>query len=102
MSSAGHVLDMIQRINNNRNLQVERHSQYTKVKKVYQKHEMKHTFLTDKNKLSAPEIEKLRLKIKCDIQREFKKRIVLTTALTPFALLFAGLIIWRLVTNWSL
>jgi len=78
MSYAGHVLDMISRIKQNRSLKEARKKRYAKVKEAYQKHLVKHIVAKDKNHLSEAEFELFKRKLK----RKFRNERIRATSLT--------------------
>ncbi len=87
MSSAGHVLDMIARIKNNRALKEQNLNKYRKIKAAYEKHADHHISFHDKNKLSEQESRKLLTTIRETIIQEQKKQLIKTIALIIFLIL---------------
>jgi len=73
MSSAGHVLDMIARINKNRALREKTRNRYQKVKEAYEKHSSTHHSLIDRTKLSTMESRELRKKIRMNLIQDNRK-----------------------------
>lgn len=75
MSYAGHVLDMINRFNDNRNLKLEHRIKYTKLKKAYQKVHHLYPEFRDRSKLKPKELKKLKSKIRYEILRENRRAL---------------------------
>ncbi len=87
MSSAGHVLDMIARMKNNRALREANLSKYKKINTAYQKHTEDHCIFYDKNKLSDIESIQLRNSIKHRIIKEQRNQLLKTTILIVFIII---------------
>ncbi|MCW3786134.1 hypothetical protein [Plebeiibacterium sediminum] len=81
MSSAGHVLDMIARMKNNRALKEQNLSKYQKIENAYQKHKNIHRAFYDKNKLSEKEIQILKNDIKQRMVTDQRNRLIKTVLL---------------------
>lgn len=99
MGSAGHADNSIGNYTNNRNLLKSNSNRYAKVKEAYLKAEARHQPYTNKNHLEKEELEIIRLKIRGQIIRERRRKILLTTLLTPFALAAITLLIRNLLTK---
>ncbi len=87
MSSAGHVLDMIARVKNNRALKEQNLSKYRKIKAAYEKQSDHHISFRDKNKLPEQESRKLRNSIREKLKQEQKKQLTKTIALISILVL---------------
>lgn len=87
MSSAGHVMDAINRLNNNRKLKQERHSKYAKVKEAYQTVKVKYPEFIDKNKLSTSELKKLKTKIRLEILQRERRAIKISISVAILIIL---------------
>ncbi len=81
MSSAGHVLDMIARVKNNRALKEQNLSKYRKIKAAYEKQSDHHISFRDKNKLPEQESKNLRNSIRERLKQEQKKQLTKTISL---------------------
>ncbi len=78
MSSAGHVLDMINRIKQNRLLKEAKRARYAKVKGANSKNSANHVATVDKNHLPAAELNLLKQKIRRGILKDRRRAIVIT------------------------
>ena len=78
MSSAGHVLDMINRIKQNISLKEAKKARYAKVKGIYHKHLSKHMAAVDKNHLPDAELNLLKQKIRRKIKNDRVKATIIT------------------------
>ena len=86
MSSAGHVMDAINRFNN-RKLKEERHSKYAKVKDAYQTVKVKYPEFKDKNKLSPTDLKKLKTKIRIEILQKERRAVIISVSVAIFIIL---------------
>ncbi len=99
MSSAGHVIDMINRFNNNRKLLIERHYKYNKVKKAYLKTKRKHNTLNAKANIDDFKLKEIKKRIKSDIIKERKRRVFLTLAIAPLITIAAAVILFKVIVQ---
>ncbi len=87
MSSAGHVMDAINRLNNNRKMKQERLAKFEKVKEAYQTVKVKYPKFTDKNKLNPTELKELKIKIRLEILQQEKRAIIISLSVAIFIVL---------------
>ncbi len=99
MSSAGHVLDMINRFNNNRKLLVERHYKYNKVKEAYLRANRKHTPIYEKDNIDDAKLKEIKQRIKTNIIKDRRRRVILTLITAPIITIFAGFIIFKVIVQ---
>ena len=94
MSSAGHILDMIIRMKNNRALNEGRKLRHARIRKAYEKQIRKRKIYLKKNKLSDEEFKVLKQKIRNKIRVERIRKIIFTSIFTLFAM---GLIVISII-----
>ena len=82
MSSAGHVLDMINRSKQNRALIKSRQEKFNRIKEKYFKELSHHVDFKDKSDLSPDELIRIKQKIKSKIKKNEIKRVMLTITMT--------------------
>ena len=82
MSSAGHVLDAINRSKQNLALRKAAKNRYKVVKEAYLKHAYKDMKYVDKNKLTAEELNELKNKIRLKIINERRQFLIKSITLT--------------------
>ncbi len=93
MSSAGHVMDMNNRLKQNRALKLERKSRYQKVKDAHLKVSSKGKYsLLDKTTLTEEELYNLKLSLRKDIIKQQKRG-------TIFTIVFSGIVVIAVVTT---
>ena len=96
MSSAGHVLDMINRSKQNRALLKGRQERFEKIKEKYFKELSYHVDFQDRCKLSSEELIQIKQKIKKKIKHSEIKRISISVTITT---LIIAAIIWFFYTK---
>lgn len=97
MSSAHHTAHTVSNISNNRNLLKNNRNRYTKVKEEYLTAEAKHQPYINKCDLQKSELEDLRLKIRQQIIKERRRKIVLTSLLTPLMLSALAWLLYEII-----
>jgi hypothetical protein len=99
MGGSGFALDMIRRFNSNLKLQKEQSDKYSKVKQAYLKAERKHIDFVRRKNLSKSELSALKQKIREDIIKERRKRLVITLVISPFIFFGVGFIIAKIIAG---
>jgi hypothetical protein len=96
MSSAGHVLDAIKRLENNRNLLKMHRARFSELKKAVSKTEAKYHVFKDRNTLTESELNQYKEKVRNKIINDRRKNIIFSLLLTLSVLIIIFIVFYKI------
>ncbi len=98
MSSAGHIMDMINRMKYNASLKTSYRTRYARVKEAYEKElGMRHVHHLMESQITKQELENLRQQIRNTIRRENRESLLKTIVVFVIVSVFLGYMAYRFI-----